>query len=95
MFKYLIILFLLCSGVFSKTLDISNSKDLKTADYINFINDSSNNYSYEDINKKDDLQTLTIKHIGGANGPFWIKLKLINNSNNTKQITLQSSFWNE
>lgn len=88
MFKYLIVLLVFYTCSFSKILDVSNPKNLETLGYISFINDSLNSYSYEDINKKEDLESLKIKHIGGAVGPFWTKLNLINNSTQTKQITL-------
>lgn len=88
MFKYLIVLLVFYTCSFSKILDVSNPKNLQTLEYISFINDSLNSYSYEDINKKEDLESLKIKHIGGAVGPFWTKLNLINNSTQTKQITL-------
>ena len=88
MFKYLIVLLVFYTCSFSKILDVSNPKNLETLEYISFINDSLNSYSYEDINKKEDLESLKIKHIGGAVGPFWTKLNLINNSTQTKQITL-------
>jgi len=88
MFKYLVILLLFCNSIFSKTLDISNSENLQTLEYITFTNDSLNKYSFEDINKKEDLKILRIKHIGGATGPFWTKLELINNANEIKQITI-------
>ena len=55
MFKYLIILLVFYTCSFSKILDVSNPKKLQTLEYISFINDSLNSYSYEDINKKEDV----------------------------------------
>ncbi|WP_148626122.1 7TMR-DISMED2 domain-containing protein, partial [Aliarcobacter cryaerophilus] len=39
-------------------------------------------------NKKTDLRTLEIMHIGSAKGPFWTKISVVNNSDKIKRITL-------
>lgn len=89
MLKNLIILFcILCSNSFSDVLDISDSKNPQALNYITFINDSKNIYTYEDINNKTNLEILHKFHIGGSIGPFWTKLKLTNNSSKIKSITL-------
>ena len=88
MIKVLIFISLFFSNLFSNSLDVSNLKNVNTLDYIYFINDEKNIYSYEDINKKMDLKTLEIMHIGSAKGPFWTKISLVNNSDKIKKITL-------
>ena len=88
MIKVLIFISLFFSTLFSNSLDVSSLKDANTLDYIYFTSDEKNIYSYEDINKKIDLRTLEIMHIGSAKGPFWTKISLVNNSDKIKKITL-------
>lgn len=59
MFKIFIFLFFIFfSNSFSNILDISNNKNLETFNYITFINDSKNIYTYEDINNNSELKIL-------------------------------------
>jgi len=88
MLKIFIMLFILYSSLFSKAFDVSNLNEIENLDNIEYINDENNQYTYEDILNKDNLNLLKIMHIGPAIGPFWTKTTLINSSNITKEITL-------
>ncbi|QKJ26065.1 7TM diverse intracellular signaling domain-containing protein [Aliarcobacter cibarius] len=88
MLKIFIMLFILYSSLFSKAFDVSNLNEIENLDNIEYINDENNQYTYEDILNKDNLNLLKITHIGPAIGPFWTKTTLINSSNITKEITL-------
>lgn len=87
MIKFLLFLLLVLTTLNSKMLDISNS-NIQTLEYTYFINDSKNLYDYENIYKNQNLETLKIKHIGSAKGPFWTKITLQNNSDEIKQFTM-------
>lgn len=88
MFRLFAILFFISINIFSKNLDVSALQNIETTDYIYYINDAENRFTYEDIVNKNNLENLKIKHIGAAKGPFWTKLSLINNSNEMKKISL-------
>lgn len=87
MIKFILFLILVLTTLNSKILDISNS-NIQTLEYTYFINDNKNLYNYEDIYKNENLETLKIKHIGSAKGPFWTKITLQNNSNEIKQFIM-------
>lgn len=88
MFKLFIFILLLISNLIANSIDISNLKNANILDKTYFINDKNNVYTYDDINSKLELKKLKESHIGAAQGPFWTKISLINNSNKIESITL-------
>lgn len=88
MSKIFILLIILYSTLFSKIFDVSNLKDIKNLDNIEYISDEKNQFTYENIINNNNLNLLKFMHIGPATGPFWTKSTITNSSNINKEITL-------
>lgn len=87
--KIIILLILSISFSFSQILNISNIETYKPTNYIAYIED--NNYSYQDILNKKDINLLEKKNLKTSNKSFWTELTIKNDSNDFKELVIYNN----
>lgn len=85
-----VIFILFCfSFAYSEILNISNIENYKPTNYIAYVED--NNYKYQDIMNKENINLLEKKNLKTSNQVFWTKLTIKNDSNDFKQLVIYNS----
>lgn len=84
--RIILYIFLLTTFLSAKVLNISQIQDYKSINYISYIKD--NDFTYQNILNANNLSFLEKKYLGNSSGPFWTKLTIKNDTNNSKQIVL-------
>lgn len=86
----IVIFILFCfSFAYSEILNISNIENYKPTNYIAYVED--NNYKYQDIMNKENINLLEKKNLKTSNQVFWTKLTIKNDSNDFKQLVIYNS----
>lgn len=84
--RIILYIFLLTTFLSAKALNISEIQDYKSINHISYLKD--NNFVYQDIIAMNNLPFLEKKYLGNSSGPFWTKLTIKNDTNNSRQIVL-------
>lgn len=87
--RVFIFILLFISLSYSKVLNISNIENYEPTNYISYLED--NNYKYEDIMNKKDINLLEKKNLKTFNQIFWTKLTIKNDSNNFKELVIYNN----
>lgn len=89
MHKILVLLLLLLStSLSSNVLQITNDIKVEAKDFMYYIEDRENKFTYEDIKDNKNLKKMTQSHIGIQHGPFWTKLEIKNTTNEVQDISI-------
>jgi two-component system, sensor histidine kinase LadS len=89
MLKIIILVILILSTTLSSNvLRITNDIKVEAKDFMYYIEDRENKFTFEDIKENKNLKKMTQSHIGLQNGPFWTKLEIINPSNEIQDISI-------
>lgn len=86
--KKILFIFILITNLFSNVFELEKSNFASINNYIYYINDKENKLTVNEILENNNLKTLTRKHIGAKDGPFWTKLNIKNSVNRTYSISL-------
>lgn len=77
------------SFAYSQILNISGIENYKPTNYISYVED--NNYKYQDIMNKENINLLEKKNLKTSNQTFWTKLTIKNDSNDFKQLVIYNN----